>query len=344
MRTIQEKTTEFEKDLQYFYETEYNETINIESTMSTKILDILTINRFGSINVKKTPYIDLQQRKDRQAQIGVSKAINSINDVNDVKLELIRKFYTTCKFSSGCCVTETGEFLFTNYKYNNEKLKAINVKGKVEYTIPIKEPFRAFDFVIFDDSTIAISTGYSHVNPGIIIVDLTKKEVINFIDLSGIPYGITSNGKALICCVEDKGLHYILCLDNISFITTITKTCSPRYSYVTTHADKIFFTNPDNHTVSCCSTNGVNIWEFEDKRVLDDPRGITTDNKGNVFVVGKNTCNVVVISPDGKHCKQILTKDDGLDRPTTLFFDKLRNQILVTNLNHFASIFNVYYY
>ncbi|CAG2235016.1 unnamed protein product [Mytilus edulis] len=298
------------------------------------------LNRFGYFNVKTSPSpkIELQRRKDRQAQINVSKAINSINNV---KLELIRKCNTTCEFSSGCCVTKTGEFLFTNYEDNNDKLTAINVKGKVEYTIPIREPYSAFDFVIFDDSTVAVSTGYSHIKPGISIVDLTKKIVFKFIDLPGIPYGITYDGKALICCVEDKGLHVISCTDYS--ITTIPNTGSLRYSYVTTHADKIFFTNPDNHTVSCCLYSGVHIWEFEDKRVLDDPRGITIDNKGNVFVVGRNTCNVVVISPDGKHCKQILTKDDGLDRPTTLFFDKLRNQLLVTNLNRSAYGFNVSY-
>lgn len=65
------------------------------------------------------------------------------------------------------------------------------------------------------------------------------------------------------------------------------------------------------------------------------------ENDGNVFVVGRNTCNVVVISRDGKQCKQILTKENGPDRPIAIFFDKLR--LLVTYLNHFALDFNVSY-
>lgn len=67
------------------------------------------------------------------------------------------------------------------------------------------------------------------------------------------------------------------------------------------------------------------------------------DNNGSVFVVGVKSCNVVVISPDGKQGKQILTKDDGLKSPTAISFDKVKNLLLVTNENRFVNIYDVSY-
>lgn len=84
------------------------------------------------------------------------------------------------------------------------------------------------------------------------------------------------------------------------------------------------------------------MWEFKDP-ILDRPQGITVYNSRNVFVVGVITCNVVVISPNGKQRKQILTKEDGIDWSTAIFFDKVRNQLLVTNQNQFAYIYDVSY-
>jgi hypothetical protein len=40
--------------------------------------------------------------------------------------------------------------------------------------------------------------------------------------------------------------------------------------------------------------------------------GIALDKNRNVYVAGKGTNNVVVLSPDGKNCRQILTQSDGL--------------------------------
>jgi sugar lactone lactonase YvrE len=45
-------------------------------------------------------------------------------------------------------------------------------------------------------------------------------------------------------------------------------------------------------------------------KILRKPAGIALDQNSNVFVAGNGTNNVVVLSPDGKNCRQILTKYD----------------------------------
>ncbi|XP_063400220.1 uncharacterized protein LOC134684840 [Mytilus trossulus] len=334
MKKIQTKTTEYEKDLQFSNDNECNETIKIRSTIDTTIQDILNVDRFGSINVKKgpSPNMDIQRRKDRQAQVMVPQPIKLINEI---KLEFKQKIDTVCACCDtfdnyfGCCVTTKDEFLLTNCRYSVKNIITVNTEGRVKYTIPLKNCNEAFDVACINDSTLALSSFSFKSQGGISIVDLTERKVVKFIDLPESTYGITYDGKSLICCVRGKDMHVISCTDYS--ITTIPNTVSSEMSYVSSHADKIFFTNPDDHTVKCCLYSGVLVWEFKDESILDCPQGITADNNGNVFVAGEKSSMVLVLSPDGKQCIEILDEEDDIFQPTAICFAKQRNQLLLIN-------------
>jgi sugar lactone lactonase YvrE len=53
--------------------------------------------------------------------------------------------------------------------------------------------------------------------------------------------------------------------------------------------------------------NGKVQWEFHDKNVLVKPTGITTDNNNNIYVLGGDSDNVVVLSPDEQKHKVVLS-------------------------------------
>jgi len=93
--------------------------------------------------------------------------------------------------------------------------------------------------------------------------------------------------------------------------------------------------------VTCCDLNDTTQWEFNDKHVLQYPCGITVDNDGNVYVVGSNSSNVVVISPDGQRHRQLLSSKDGLSNPRVLDYDKSTNRLLVVNASRKAFLFDV---
>lgn len=65
------------------------------------------------------------------------------------------------------------------------------------------------------------------------------------------------------------------------------------------------------------------------------------DNVGHVFDVGEESSNVIIISNDGKHHRQILTDEDGLFEPSAIFFDKLIKKILVANAGETAFLYNI---
>jgi DNA-binding beta-propeller fold protein YncE len=111
--------------------------------------------------------------------------------------------------------------------------------------------------------------------------------------------------------------------------------------YVSTSGDKLYYTNINTHTVTCCDLHGTIQWEFIDKHVLQYPYGISVDNDGNVYVVGYDTKNVVVISPDGQRHRQLLSIKDGLSYPYVLDYDKSTSRLLVVNQSSTAFLFDV---
>jgi sugar lactone lactonase YvrE len=68
---------------------------------------------------------------------------------------------------------------------------------------------------------------------------------------------------------------------------------------------------------------------------------IALDKNRNVYVAGKGTNNVVVLSPDGKNCRQILTKSDGVDEPYSLCINVDRSELMVCNYRGPAFVFSL---
>jgi DNA-binding beta-propeller fold protein YncE len=60
-----------------------------------------------------------------------------------------------------------------------------------------------------------------------------------------------------------------------------------------------------------------------------------------VYIVGRRSNNVVVISPDGQRHRQLLSSKDGLEDPRVLDYDKSTNVLLVVNETKYAVLFDV---
>jgi DNA-binding beta-propeller fold protein YncE len=105
--------------------------------------------------------------------------------------------------------------------------------------------------------------------------------------------------------------------------------------------DSINCTGSATNTIYCYTLTGQQIWAFKDENVLREPRGIAFDKNKNLYVAGRSTNNVVVLSPDGSNCREILTQNDGLDRPLSLRINIDRNELLVCNLSGPAFVFSL---
>jgi DNA-binding beta-propeller fold protein YncE len=61
----------------------------------------------------------------------------------------------------------------------------------------------------------------------------------------------------------------------------------------------------------------------------------------NVYVACRGNNGVVVMSPDGKRCRTVLGESDGIDRPYAIYFDKVKNNLVVCNYNGTAFLYKV---
>ena len=124
-------------------------------------------------------------------------------------------------------------------------------------------------------------------------------------------------------------------------VTTLVKQINlPYNSYLTTCGDKLYQTNHGTST-TCYTIKGERLWEYTDVSVLDGPIGVTVDNNFTVYVTSFNSNTVVVVKPDGRQGRQLISSDDGLADPNGIYFNKSKNSLLVTNWNGWAFIYEM---
>lgn len=86
---------------------------------------------------------------------------------------------------------------------------------------------------------------------------------------------------------------------------------------------------------------GTTIWSFKDDTIIKNPKGITVDGMGYVYVISQDLNNVIVISPDGNQSKVLLCQLDGLEYPTAIQYDRKRDRLLVANKTKKAFLFDI---
>ncbi|CAC5394113.1 unnamed protein product [Mytilus coruscus] len=254
--------------------------------------------------------ISFSRAKYKQAQLQVAMATKSIDNV---KL-IFQKKITSGDIIRGCCMSIHGDCFFTDH-YKKKRLIAISFSGTLKYNMSL-DPSDGFDIIFINEKTVAITSGNSRVNTGIDIINSESRSKIKFIKLPNCPYGITRDGDSLFVCVLRHGIYKVNTLDDTTSLV-ISQSSIDYNSYVSVFTDKIYYT--DGNSVVCCDRNGSRVWTFKYNSILKKPSGITVNNDGNVYVVGERSCNVVIISNNGKQHKEILTKTDGLNEPSPIF-------------------------
>ena len=277
------------------------------------------------------------RKKDKQAQMMVAD-LSAPMSIANIQLNLKQKIKTNGINIKGCSLLPDGRMVFPCYSFNT--VSFVNKEGVEVFKIGKDTTGSCtYDTVyIKDNSSVAVSSGYGSKRC-ITMIDIDSKEVITTISVDTNIYGMAVRGRTIYYCAWSKGLK-MLNLSNKSVSDIISSSMS-FVSHVATSGDKLYYTNYDKHTVTCCDLDGTIQWEFKDKRVLQCPFGISVDNDGNVYVVGCNSNNVVLFSPDGQRHRQLLSDKDGLANPNVLDYDKSTDRLLVVNNGITAFLFDV---
>ncbi|CAG2187031.1 unnamed protein product [Mytilus edulis] len=337
MNEIEVKVYENEQYLQSMKEAKRLEQLELEWTVDPFVETILnSLKNFGSIEMRtQTSSIEFTRAKNKQAQLQV---VTTKKTIDDVKLILQKEITTDGIDIRGCCMSAEGDMLYTDYQVQGASLTVIASDNKLKYKMSV-DPSLGFDITLIDEKTVAITSGESREKVGIDIIDIKKRSKIKFIKLPSSPYGIARDHNSLFVCVERRGIYKINILDGTT--SCVISCILPSYSYVAVYTDRIYYTNYEDDSVVCCDRNGALVWTFKDDLVLNEPEGIAVDNNGNVYVVGEKSSNVVILSNDGKHHKELLTADDGLNSPSAIFLDRENRKLLVANTKKTAFLYNI---
>ena len=166
----------------------------------------------------------------------------------------------------------------------------------------------------------------------VVFVNVITNTIINTVDVGHGCWGTDFNKNRLAIRAIPKYTHiHIVYLDSKGKWIDRINIPGTNSACISLGDDTIKCTDWSTNTIYCYTLTGQQIWTFKDQNVLREPRGIGLDKNRNVYVAGKGTNNVVVLSPDGKYCKQILTKSDGLDEPYSLRINIDHSELLVCN-------------
>ncbi|XP_071121518.1 putative autophagy-related protein 11 [Mytilus edulis] len=335
MRQIEKDVYSKEKFLQSLVEGEHLKMTFLSYKINTSIQNIMSnIISFGEVHMEsKSCDILLIKKKEKQAQMMVPTAQS--RSIENIKLTEHKTINTQEKYIYGCCMLPDCKLAFTYY--NEQRIKVFNNKGSKDFVM--KMPCNPFDVVYnSEDNTLAVTSGWSE-KKCITIIDLERKQIKKTISLDSYIYGIALKDNRLIYSAEDKGIRMVKLSDES--ISDVVREPMPSQCYVATFRDNIYHTNRSSHAVTCYNLQGDTQWKFLNESVLKSPYGIDVDSDGNVYVVGFNSNNLVVISPDGQRHREILTASDGLCCPTSLYISQTKNQLLVANYINKAHLFNI---
>ncbi|XP_052085013.1 uncharacterized protein LOC127722171 [Mytilus californianus] len=292
------------------------------------------IHKVGAIKLeKRDSCLLLYDAKIGQAQIQKSQIKEKC--IQNVVLQLNKNITLQkkddCIHVNGCIILPNGHLFIANFHTKINHIQEYNAFGIHTRNIPTSYP--SFDIALFGSDGVAVSCG-SRKRIDLIKNGCVEKTLALGFELYGMAY---NDGKLYVA----RGTEGIVVIDPSGKRTgeVICKGIGLRN--ITTSGTKIYYTNSSLHTIHCCSMNGTEIWTFNDDSIRY-PTALSLDNNQNIFVVGRDSNNLVLIQHDGKASKILLDKDDGLSEPNAVYYSTEKNSLLVCDeTSGNAALYNV---
>jgi hypothetical protein len=237
----------------------------ITCNIDTSLKNLTTsIQSFREVVVESKPCkLNLVRKKDKQAQIMVADLPPM--SVDNIHLNLKQKVNTKGEDIRGCSLLPDGRMVFSCC--NKDILTFLNKEGVELFQIgKDKTGSSTFDALYMkEDNSVAVSCGDAG-NRCIAIIDIEKKDVVTTIHVDTYILGMAIRGKTIYFRGLSKGLSMLNLSDKLVSAIIDREMCN--VEYIATFGDKLYYTNWETHTVTCCDLQGTTQWEFKDERVL----------------------------------------------------------------------------
>ena len=296
------------------------------------------VSKFGVVSVtEKHCSTSLVKEAELHAQIPQESKLGA---TPQLKRKVTVNFPTKDKgsvFITGCDILPDGKLVFTDQE--GKRLLMFSNNGNYENGI-VRFSGTPFDVTYTGGNIVAVTIFDKRE---VVFVNVITNTITNTVDMGHKCWGtdFTMNRLA-IRVIQRPTSNHIVYLDHKGTLIDRVKIPGKNSVHISLRDDTIQCTDWKTNTIYCYTLTGQQTWAFKDENVLREPMGIALDKHRNVYVAGKGTNNVVVLSPDGKNCKQILTKSDGLNKPIALRINIDRSELLVCNENGLAFLFSLH--
>ena len=297
------------------------------------------VSKFGVVYVtKKHCCTSLVKEVEMQAQIPQESKLGVIP-------QLTRKttFNFPTKFKGRVCIHGSdilpdGKLVFAESE--GKRLLMFSNNGNYEKDI-VRFSGKPFEVSCTGENIVAVTIYNKHE---IVFVNVITNIITNTVDIGYHCYGTNFNMNRLaIRVIQQPTSSQIVYLDPKGKLIDRVNIPSANSAHISLRDVTIKCTDWKANTIYSYTLTGQQIWTFKDENVLRVPEGIALDKNRNVYVAGNETNNVVVLSPDGKNCKEILTQSDGLNKPYSLRINIDRDELLVCNERGPAFLFSLQY-
>ncbi|CAG2254037.1 unnamed protein product [Mytilus edulis] len=313
-----EKTAKYIGDLErteHFIEK--NLEVNISSALQSFLQDVKS---FGDININTTSST-LRLKTGRKDQ--AHHLVPEVPGIEQIKPSLLTRLTSPkdMKLNIWAChiLPDSRIMILDNNKkqlvlFSND---GIFIRNVVTFT---KNPC---DVCFVRNYTVAVTLRSANQ---IALVDVEKNKIIQTIKLSHECYGVASDGKTLVITSGGSQCTTVNLNDMSHTILEGMQGVGP----IALFQGNIYGINYHENKVSCYRITGEHLWTYQNPDVAK-PRGLSLDKNGFVYIASNGNNSIMVVSPDGRTCKRILSGSDGIKDPWQIDINRETGIMIVSS-------------
>ncbi|CAG2201337.1 unnamed protein product [Mytilus edulis] len=150
----------------------------------------------------------------------------------------------------------------------------------------------------------------------------TTTQAANYIE--DLKSGVASDSQMLVITSTEKSTLVNLSDESHTILEEVKANC------VALFKGNIYGTITYSNKVCCYKSTGEPLWTFMHQDI-NHIGGIALDKNGFVYIVSRGNNSIVVVSPDGKISKTILSKADGINKPCTIDINRETGMMILSS-------------
>ena len=208
----------------------------------------------------------------------------------------------------------------------------LDVKGYVGKFAKLSETQIVATFSVGSVTVLYLLTSKPELNLHSVIINKRL-----FIDcIAAIPSSTETGSETRLLIGHDNGLEIINLKNDVikSIDLSADNYLSPFYVSMTPSGNIVASNSVSG--VYAITQGGEELWRYP----MASPMDVDCDEEGNVYVANIKQNKVIVLSPDGKLIKEVLTKSKhGIYRPAGISYNSANRRLYIAEFNGVVKIF-----